>query len=96
MRMSRSPTFTVCPSTTPTWITRPEMSAEMSTFRLGWMTPLAVTTEIRSRVETVSVRTSTPLSRVDAIPTPPTPARAATAITPAMILPRLVMAQRRD
>src|SRR5690242_9377832 len=42
---------------------RPVMSAEMSTFFLGWILPLAVTAATRSLRPTVSKRTSTPLSR---------------------------------
>jgi hypothetical protein len=60
MRSSRSPRFTHCPSSTASWITRPDTSAEMSTLRLGWIFPLAVTVDTRSRRATASVRTSRP------------------------------------
>jgi hypothetical protein len=49
------------------------MSAEMSTFRFGWITPLAVTIEMRSRRVTSSVRTCCPYRGWKAIAMPVVP-----------------------
>src|SRR5688572_17864471 len=73
MRSSRSPAFTHCPSSTATCTTRPLMSAEMSTLRLGSIFPLAVTTSTSVRRPMASVATSTPSP-------PPLPLSAAMAV----------------
>src|SRR6266513_3485221 len=57
------PCFTKSPSRTAIFVIRPVMSADTSTFFLGWILPLAVTAATRSFRPTVSKRTSIPLSR---------------------------------
>src|SRR6266704_975991 len=57
------PCLTRSPSRTAILVIRPVMSAEMSTFFLGWILPLAVTAATRSRRPTFSKRTSWPRSR---------------------------------
>src|SRR6266550_2903453 len=77
------PCFTKSPSCTAICVIRPVMSAETSTFFLGWILPLAVTAATRSRRPTVSNRTSWPRSRrapalIATIPTMSTAAPAPT------------------
>src|SRR5688572_18449758 len=84
MRMSRAPCSTHCPSSTATCTTRPGMSAEMSTLRLGSILPLACTTATSDRRPTTSVFTLTP--RPPELPPPraeSAPSTTMVAITPA-------------
>ncbi len=89
--------FTESPSATQRRVTRPMMSAWTSILRCGRIQPLPVTVATRSRVETVSTRTSTPASRrADArAPTAPI-AATATAAIPIFVRRLMAGPPRRD